>query len=302
MSVKPDGIFLIIRLWKIRQKFIIWNPRAGIRDCAGRGSSLPPYKKDKGLEMTDPYKVLGIQKNATAAEIKRAYRRKVKELHPDSSGTDTSAAFNEVVKAYELLSDVRSRSLFDESFFMRAGGDPYRRRTDSWDYRTWLLARHDEESRAKLIFFDLMHSREDDAVAEFKRMCTEHLTFRLSHWFSREDFMDYGFILCEELVIRQEYYDAFNLLEQIILMERSFSYFRHFFPEVMDLARLVLKSHLDGKISDELAIDSWERALELGFGNDDDAFFLRKMGGAYRRMGDVGTARICEEEAARLAG
>ena len=255
--------------------------------------------------MEDCYKILGVRHNATAAEIKRAYRLKAKQLHPDSSGGETTAEFRALVKAYEILSDVRQRSLFDESFFMRASGGRYsrgRRSEESFDYRRWLLAREDEESRSKLIFFDLMHNREDDAVAEFKRMSMNHAGFRLAKWFTREDFMDYGFILAEELVLRQEYYDAFVLLEQIIRMERTFAYFKLFFPEVLELARTVLKRHLEGKIADELALDSWERALELGFGKNDDAFFLQKMAEAYRRMGDERTARVCEDEAARLAG
>jgi hypothetical protein len=147
-----------------------------------------------------------------------------------------------------------------------------------------------------------MHNREDEAVAEFKRMSMNHAGFRLAKWFTREDFMDYGFILAEELILRQEYYDAFVLLEQIIRMEQSYAYFKLFFPEVMALARTVLRQHLDGKISDELALDSWERALELGFGTKDDAFFLQKMADAYRRLGDERTARVCEEESVRLAG
>lgn len=250
--------------------------------------------------MEDFYKILGVRHGATAAEIKRAYRNKAKLLHPDVSHDENSGEeFRKVVRAFEILSDVKQRSLFDESYFTRRG-ERRREAADSFDYRKWLLARTDEESRSKLIFFDLMHHREDDAVKEFKRMSMNHAGFRLAHWFTREDFMDYGFILCEELVLRQEYYDAFILLEQIIRMEYSYSYFKIFFPEVMDLARNILKSHLDGKISDELALDCWERALELGFGRSDDSFFLRKMAGAYRRLGDESTARICEEESLRL--
>lgn len=250
--------------------------------------------------MEDFYKILGVRHGATAAEIKRAYRNKAKLLHPDVSHDENSVEeFRKVVRAFEILSDVKQRSLFDESYFTRRG---FKRRQaeDSFDYRKWLLARTDEESRSKLIFFDLMHHREDDAVKEFKRMSMNHAGFRLARWFTREDFMDYGFILCEELVLRQEYYDAFILLEQIIRMEYSYSYFKIFFPEVLDLARNILKNHLDGKISDELALDCWERALELGFGRADDSFFLRKMAEAYRRLGDDGTARICEEESLRL--
>lgn len=241
-----------------------------------------------------------MRHNATAAEIKRAYRNKAKLLHPDVSHDENSVEeFKKVVRAFEILSDIKQRSLFDESYFTHRGFK--RRQTeDSFDYRKWLLARTDEESRSKLIFFDLMHHREDDAVREFKRMSMNHAGFRLARWFTREDFMDYGFILCEELVLRQEYYDSFILLEQIIRMEYSYSYFKIFFPEVMDLARNILKNHLEGKISDELALDCWERALELGFGKSDDAFFLRKMAAAYRRLDDNATADICEEESMRL--
>ena len=250
--------------------------------------------------MEDFYKILGVRHVATAAEIKRAYRNKAKLLHPDVSHDENSVEeFKKVVRAFEVLSDVKQRSLFEESYFTRRG---FKRRAavDSFDYRKWLLARTDEESRSKLIFFDLMHHREDDAVQEFKRMSMNHAGFRLAKWFTREDFMDYGFILCEELVLRQEYYDAFILLEQIIRMEYSYSYFRLFFPEVLDLARNILKNHLEGKIDDELALDCWERALELGFGRADDSVFLHKMALAYRRLGDSATARICEEESLRL--
>jgi len=247
------------------------------------------------------YKILGVRPDATAAEIKRAYRQKAKLLHPDASqNAETTSEFRELVKAYEILSDAKQRSLFDESFFMSRSRDRYNRSTNSFDYREWLLKRTDEESRAKLIFFDLMHNREDDAVAEFKRMSMNHANFRLSKWFTRENFMDYGFILAEELVLRQEYYDAFILLEQIIRMEYSYAYFRLFFPEVMELTANILKNHLEGKIADELALDCWERALELGFGKNNDAKFLQKMSSAYKRMGDTATARICEEESLRL--
>ncbi len=251
--------------------------------------------------MEDCYKILGVRPNATAAEIRRAYRIKAKQLHPDAShNSETTEEFRTLVKAYEILSDVRQRSLFDESFFTRHHSN-VNRSVDSFDYRTWLLAREDEESRSKLIFFDLMHHREDEAVAEFKRMSVNHAGFRLAKWFTREDFMDYGFILCEELVLRQEYYDAILLLDQIIRMEKTFEYFKLFFPEVMALARNVLKKQIEGHVSDELALDAWERALELGFGKMDDAFFLRKMAAAYARLGDEATARICEDEAYRLS-
>lgn len=250
--------------------------------------------------MRDCYKILGVPKNATAAEIRRAYRQKAKLLHPDITGKD-SEEFKELVQAYEILSDIKARSLFDESYNAQKYGPQKHKKTDSFDYRTWLLGREDDESRSRLIFFDLMHNREDAAVAEFKRMNMTRTNFRLAKWFTREDFMDYGFILAEELVIRKEYYDAIILLEQIIKMEYSYSYFRLFFPEVMDLARHVLRNNIEGVINDELALDTWEKALGLGFPKADNIFFLQKMAGAYNRIGDKKAARACSDEAARLA-
>ncbi len=251
--------------------------------------------------MRDYYKILGVRPNATLAEIKRAYREKAKILHPDLAGTsDRQELFNEVTQAYRVLSDSRQRNIFDESFFTRV----HKNRGDykEFNYYEWLSERTDEESRAKLIFYTLMHQKEDEAVAEFKRMQMNHLDFSLKKWFTREDFMDYGYILAEELCIRAEYYDAMILLEQIIQMEYSYQYFYIFFPEVIAFTLNILHKNIDGVIPDELAIDVYERALELEFGTKEDAFFLRKMGDEYKRLGDSATANVCYAEADRLMG
>ena len=249
--------------------------------------------------MTDFYKVLGVRQNATLAEIKRAYREKVKNLHPDLTGDITRKdEFNEVVHAYRVLSDSRQRNIFDESYSFRAKHSSHK--TESFDYYKWLSERTDYESRAKLIFYMLMRNKEDEAVAEFKRMQINHPDFTLKDFFNREDFMDYGYILAEELVIRAEYYDAFLLLEQIIKMEYSYQYFYIFFPEVISFTLNILKRNIDGVLSDELALDVYERALDLELGKTNDAFFLRKMSEEYRRLGDTTTSEICLREAVKM--
>lgn len=249
--------------------------------------------------MNDCYKILEVSPNASAAEIKRAYRRKAKELHPDMSGEDAKQ-FHVLYTAYEVLSDVHKRSMFDMAAAVSQRYEKGNKSEESFNYRAWLSARTDEESRCKLLFWDLMHHREDDAVSEFKKLNTELASFKLSTWFTREDFMDYGFILAEELSFRAEYYDAIILLQQIIVMEQDYAYFKHFFPEVRSLTRDILRKHIEGNIHDELAIDAWELALDLGFGTKDNAFFLLKMALAYVRMGDRTIAKVCCDEAIRL--
>jgi DnaJ-class molecular chaperone len=65
--------------------------------------------------MRDPYDVLGVQKQASAEEIKKAYRRLAKKLHPDANKKDPKAAqrFAELNGAYELIGDDEKRKAFD---------------------------------------------------------------------------------------------------------------------------------------------------------------------------------------------
>src|SRR6266851_8200444 len=65
--------------------------------------------------MRDPYDVLGVSKGASAAEIKNAFRRHAKKLHPDANKHDPKAAsrFAELNAAYEILGEADKRKAFD---------------------------------------------------------------------------------------------------------------------------------------------------------------------------------------------
>jgi DnaJ-class molecular chaperone len=64
--------------------------------------------------MRDPYTVLGVQKSADAAEIKKAFRKLAKKFHPDqSSEHKAKEKFAEVSVAYEILGDDKKRAAFD---------------------------------------------------------------------------------------------------------------------------------------------------------------------------------------------
>ena len=65
--------------------------------------------------MADPYSTLGVARSATEADIKKAYRKLAKELHPDRNKDDPkkAARFGQVTQAYDLLSDKDKRARFD---------------------------------------------------------------------------------------------------------------------------------------------------------------------------------------------
>lgn len=78
------------------------------------------------MSKRDYYEVLGLQKNASEAEIKKAYRRLAMKHHPDRNTGDKSATaektFKEAKEAYEVLSDAQKRAAYDQ--FGHAGVDP----------------------------------------------------------------------------------------------------------------------------------------------------------------------------------
>ena len=65
--------------------------------------------------MTDPYKILGVSKSASAEEIKAAYRKLAKKLHPDLNpgDADVERRFKEVSHAYGIVGDPEKRQRFD---------------------------------------------------------------------------------------------------------------------------------------------------------------------------------------------
>ena len=81
----------------------------------------------------DYYEVLGVEKSASADDIKRAYRKLAGKYHPDRNPGDKSAEekFKEIGEAYEVLSDSDKRARYDQFGFndpmagMGGGGNPF---------------------------------------------------------------------------------------------------------------------------------------------------------------------------------
>ncbi|MGH3239058.1 MAG: DnaJ domain-containing protein, partial [Spirillospora sp.] len=68
----------------------------------------------------DYYATLGVRRDASADEVKKAYRRLARELHPDvNPDPETQDRFKEITQAYEVLSDPKKREMYD------MGADPF---------------------------------------------------------------------------------------------------------------------------------------------------------------------------------
>jgi curved DNA-binding protein len=91
------------------------------------------------MDYKDYYQILGVAKNAEAAEIKKAYRKLARKYHPDMNPNDKSAEdkFKEINEAYEVLSDADKRQKYDRfgaqwQQYERSGGRP-----EDFDWSQW---------------------------------------------------------------------------------------------------------------------------------------------------------------------
>ncbi|CAK9828145.1 Protein tumorous imaginal discs, mitochondrial [Anthophora retusa] len=122
-----------------------WSPKRTEKYVIGNS-----VQTQRGIHMTckllkrDYYEILGISKNASAKDIKKAYYQLAKKYHPDTNKGDPNASkkFQEVSEAYEVLSDDNKRKQYDtwgstsEQMGMGQESDHAKAYNASWQFRS----------------------------------------------------------------------------------------------------------------------------------------------------------------------
>ncbi|MFP4385363.1 MAG: J domain-containing protein [Spirochaetia bacterium] len=242
--------------------------------------------------MNDYYAILGIKPESTGEEIKKAFRRRAKQLHPDTNiRKDEGAGMRLLIIAYETLMDPEKRERYNRI---------HKVIIDGFDYREFLRRRkNDPESQSKLIFFDLLHEKERDALSLYDTLAANY-GFDLSDYLDREDFMDCAFLLAEEYEKNGDFSKAYNLLKTLVTYEYEKPYFRHFFQEITDRLRSLTCFKMPGHVPASEMLLCLNEMITLSVSRKDSAFYLKKIAEICLDMGLMEQATVYLERSIRL--
>jgi len=238
--------------------------------------------------LKDYYAILGLKPNCGRTEVRRAYRAKAKEVHPDMSGEEGTARFLALKEAYEVLAGKATREAYDLTWrATRKKG-----KVTDWDYRDFLSGKKDDpESLARLICYDLLHDLDGEAVELYDEAQTGGF-FSLRKYLEREDFMDYAFMLAEAYLEQDALVKAYRLFRGIAELEEEDPYFKHFYVEVLDRMAAIVRHSLPDDPDNRLRMAFVTDLVKLSYHPREEAR-LRKL------LSEMLAAEGRDEDAAR---
>ncbi|MGA2612574.1 MAG: DnaJ domain-containing protein [Spirochaetia bacterium] len=246
--------------------------------------------------MINYYQVLGITQDSTTQEVKKSFRRRAKEIHPDLRQDDAGQAQEDMrllIAAYEVLSDIDKRDEYDRALHSLV-------RVRGFDYREFLRRRKDDPfSQSKLIFHDLLANMAEDAVRLYQSLVLQG-GFELERYLSREDYMDCAFLLAEVFESGGKLAEAYQLYCKLCRYEREKPYFHHFIDEVIDRLRALLCFKMLPQLPPPEAIARLKEMIRFNFSRKDNAFFYKKLAEVYASNGKQGAALHCLRKGLQL--
>ncbi|XP_061589276.1 dnaJ homolog subfamily B member 5 [Cololabis saira] len=158
-------------------------------DSSGSASSAESTKSEQDtpcLSIKPPgkdfYKVLGVAPESNEDEIKKAYRKMALKFHPDkNSDADAEDKFKEIAEAYEILTDPKKRSIYDQfgEEGLKNGGNIFRNSCHSDPHATFSTFFHGSDHFD--IFFNSDLDGEDELFNPFRRFPFSHVGGSSSH-------------------------------------------------------------------------------------------------------------------------
>ena len=232
--------------------------------------------------MVNYYEVLGLEPTCTAGDIKRSFRKKAKELHPDLRSFNRQVSDEQMralLDAYDTLINPEKRSDYDRIAFTYF-------RKSRFNYREYLKTRKEDPFfRSKLIFYDLLNSEYDEALELYEGLSAQSEECSLEYYLGHEDYMDCLFLMAEALEKKGEFIRACELYKRVCVLEIKQPYFHHFMDEVVERLRSITCFKMVACLPAQTSIKYIKDMIRFNFSRKDNAFFYKKIAEIYCTLG-----------------
>ncbi|MHC4278000.1 MAG: J domain-containing protein [Planctomycetota bacterium] len=230
------------------------------------------------------YEVLKVDQGACADEIKRSFRKLVKEYHPDRNGDMPGAEtkVKQVIQAYKMLSDRSRRDQYDRMLGVVKGrnGSVLKKWQDTANFQ------------ARAILMDLLEQKGWQALKNYGRLKKDVEGFSLLSCFSFKDFIDCTFLLGEECEKQRRYVEALEFYEDAYIRLEQGSRRQYLFDEIKDRIQKIYCRRLARSVGPKEAIEYYEKALELKLDKSEAAQVYKKMAESYLKLGKGSTTSL----------
>jgi curved DNA-binding protein CbpA len=250
----------------------------------------------------DPYHILDVGRDATAEQIRRAYRRMLLKAHPDKNPERpewSERRVRELLQAFEILGDGESRRQYDIQFRLRARADG----SDGpvGEARLFFFRKHDPECRALRVVYFLTNGRGREAVDLLDSLERRGGSAFLRRYLDLNDYLDCLFLLGEHFLEEKRFVDALKRFLVLFEHQNAARFKRPYFELTVDALKSLYLRFLPRSLSPR----DWLEIIETGDGGvpwtgRERARLLLFSATAHRDLGDSLRAREIARQALRV--
>ena len=215
------------------------------------------------MKIPNYYQILEIGRDATASDIKRAFRTLAKRYHPDKLDTsyepeqiaDAKQMFREVCNAYDVLQDIKRKSDYDR----RLQNIERQTKSKSSFYDRFKRVNQDY-AKLELLFQSLLHQNYETGISMYEQLCSKcekkGSKWCIDDFFNYEDSRDCEFLIAEayqklgfengDVSVAERYRKierAMQIYESLLSAEGQRPCFKHFIREVKERLKRIYLYH-----------------------------------------------------------
>ena len=259
------------------------------------------------MQIPDYYQILEIDPDATAREIKGAYRKLAKRYHPDKNPARTAFAekmFREVCNAYNTLRDKKRKADYDRTLQTIE-----RQRKSHEVYLDRLNRLNQTYAKLELLFQALVHHNYETGVSMYEQL--QHHSLEIGKEWRIDDFLSYEESRDCEFLVAEAYQklgfsngdqasvlDRYRKIEQAMLIYESLlsaetkrPCFRHFIQEVKERLKFIYLYHFSIEGYDQTHQIPLTKIRELKLSKRETAWMYKKIAEFYVEIDRFGEAR-----------